>query len=68
MKNLLTFLKNLFLSDKAESSKRFFGAIGFICFIVFVAVWDHSLIDTLGFLSVSLIGLETITTAFKPKQ
>lgn len=65
---MIDFLKSLFESDKPQSSKRFFGAIGFICFIVFVAVWDHSLIDTLGFISVSLIGLDTITTAFKPKK
>ena len=68
MKNFFQFLKGLFESDKPQSSKRFFGAIGFICFIVFVAIWDRTLIDTLGFLSVSLIGLETITTAFKAKK
>lgn len=65
---MIDFLKSLFESDKHQSSKRFFGAIGFISFIVFVAIWDHSLIDTLGFISASLVGLDTITTAFKPKK
>lgn len=60
-------MRNIYQSDKPESSKRFFGSVGFICFIVFVAVWDRTLIDTLGFLSVSLLGLEAITSAFKGK-
>lgn len=65
MKKLLQFLKNIYLSDQPESSKRFYGSIGFICSIVFIAIWSHILIEQLMYVSATLIGLETITKAFK---
>ena len=60
-----TFIKNIFTSGTPESSKRIFGGIGFICAIVFIAIWQRSLTDTLLFVSASLLGLETITNLWK---
>jgi hypothetical protein len=65
MKN---FIKNMFSSDSEVSSKRVFGAIGFISSIVFIAIWKRDLIEVLLITSASMIGLETITNIFKPKQ
>jgi hypothetical protein len=57
IQNLIDFIKNIFLKDSPESSKRFFGGIGFISSIVFIGVFDHSLISTLLYVSATLIGL-----------
>ena len=54
---MIQFIKNIFSADKSESAKRFFGAIGFICAIVFIAIWAHNLIDELLYISAALIGL-----------
>ena len=62
------FLKDMFSSEKGVSSKRVFGGIGFLCSIVFIALWSRDLIDFLLITSASMIGLETITQIFTPKQ
>ena len=62
------FFRGIFSSGTPESSKRFFGAVGFICAIIFIAIWDKTLIDTLLFTSTALLGLESITTIFNNKQ
>jgi len=62
---LFNFLSNIFNADKPESSKRFFGSIGFISSIVFIGLWEHELIDELMYVSAMLIGLETVTKLFK---
>lgn len=61
------FFINIFSTNTKESSKRFFGGIGFICSIIFIALWDKQLIETLLFVSASLVGLETLTNIFKRK-
>ena len=70
MKKLFNFIANIFRKDSPESCKRFFGAIGFVVFIVYVGVFDHNLIDTLGYLSAGLIAggmAETIFSKLKSK-
>ena len=62
------FLKDMFSSEKGVSSKRVFGGIGFLCSIVFIALWSRDLIDFLLITSASMIGLETISAIFTPKQ
>jgi TfoX/Sxy family transcriptional regulator of competence genes len=49
------------------SSKRVFGALGFVCSIIFIAIWQHDLIDMLLITSASLLGLEKITDIFTKK-
>jgi hypothetical protein len=62
---MMTFLRNIFTSDKPESSKRFFGAIGYISAIVAIFVWRHDLVETLLFVSAGLLGLDSITKIWK---
>ena len=62
------FFKDMFSSDNGVSSKRVFGGIGFICSIIYIALWSRDLIDFLLITSASMIGLETITSIFTPKQ
>ena len=57
----LIFLKGIFSSTDPTSSKRFFGAIGYISAIVFIALWQKDLIETLLYVSAMLIGLDTVT-------
>lgn len=64
----MNFIKNIFTSGTPESSKRVFGGIGFICAIIFIAVWKRDLTETLLFVSASLIGLESITNIFNKKS
>ena len=61
----IKFVASALRSNTDESSKRLFGAIGFICSIVFIAIWSHSLFEELLYVSVGLLGLETITKVFK---
>lgn len=62
------FFKDMFSSEKGVSSKRVFGGLGFICAIVFIALWSRDLTDMLLITSASMIGLETISAIFTPKQ
>ena len=59
------FIKNIFTSGTPESSKRIFGGLGFICAIIFIALWNRQLTDTLLFVSASLLGLETFANIWK---
>lgn len=51
------FLRNILSKDSPESSKRLFGAIGFLLSIVFIAIWQHEMINELLYVSSALIGL-----------
>ena len=62
------FFKDMFSSETGVSSKRVFGGLGFMCAIVFIALWSRDLIDMLLITSASMIGLETISAIFTPKQ
>lgn len=64
---LIRFVASSLRSNADESSKRLFGAIGFICSIIFIAIWSHSLFQELLYTSVALLGLETLTNIFKKK-
>lgn len=64
---VIKFVAQALRSNTDESSKRLFGAIGFICAIVFIAIWSHSLFNELLYVSVALLGLESVTNIFKKK-
>lgn len=51
------YLKKVFSGSDEASSKRFFGAIGFICSILFISIWKHDLISELLYVSSALLGL-----------
>ena len=63
-----TFIKGIFTSGTPESSKRVFGALGFICAIIFIALWKRELVETLLIVSASLLGLETLSGIFKKQS
>lgn len=54
--------------DGKWSSKRVYGAIGFISVIVFVAIWQHDLISELMFTSAALLGLGILDRWSKNNQ
>ena len=56
---LLHYLKGVHSSGAAESAKRFYGGIGWLCVLVYVPIFDRDLIGELMIVSASLIGLET---------
>ena len=56
---LLHYLKGVHSSGTAESAKRFYGGIGWVCVLVYVPIFDRELIGELMIVSASLIGLET---------
>lgn len=62
---MIQFIKDMFSSDNPTSSKRVFGAIGFIAAIVKIVGWQPELTETLLFTAATLIGLEAITKIFK---
>ena len=64
---LLSFVANALRSETSESSKRIFGAIGFLASVAFIGIWVHDLINELMYVSVMLLGLETVTNLFKKK-
>ena len=64
---VVRFVAQALRSNTDESSKRLFGAIGFICSIVFIAIWSHALFDELLYVSAALLGLQSITDIFKKK-
>ena len=64
-----SFIRGIFSEGTPESSKRLFGAIGFIVAIVFIALWKRELISDLLYVSASLIGLSALVSPFvKPTE
>lgn len=72
------FFNRMFSSDKSVSSKRFFGAIGFISALILiyvvtiriVEITDNKthLIVMLLFVSAAMLGLEAIMNGFNFKR
>jgi len=62
------FILDMLSSSTGVSSKRVLGLIGYIAAIIFIALWARDLIDLLLVTSASLVGLETVTSIFAPKQ
>ncbi len=61
-----TWLNNLFSSSTSVSSKRVFGAIGFIAMIIKVFKMNDSvLVSWTITLCVAMLGLETVVGVFK---
>lgn len=58
---LMSFFANSLRAETPESSKRLFGAIGFMCFILAVFIWRHDIIELLGWISAGLLGLDVVT-------
>ncbi len=57
MKKVIEFLANALKQGENESSKRLFGAIGFVCSIFFIAIWGRQFINELLYVSAALLGL-----------
>ena len=68
MKKVFKFVKNMLSTGTNESSKRTLGAVGYICAIIFIAIWAHDLIGTLLYVSSALITGGTIETIFTKKS
>ena len=62
------FILDMLSNSTGVSSKRVLGTIGYIAAIVFIALWARQLIDLLLITSASMVGLETVTQIFTPKQ
>lgn len=54
------FIIDIFSSSSPTSSKRVFGAVGWIASIVFIAIWERELIAEMMYISAALIGLDTL--------
>lgn len=67
MKTLFKFIRNMLSTGTNESSKRTLGTVGYICAIIFIAIWAHDLIGTLLYVSSALIAGGTIETIFTKK-
>ena len=61
---IFEYIKSVNAAGTADSAKRFYGGIGF-CFCIGFAFFNQSLQEPLMYLSVSLIGLETVSNIFK---
>ena len=68
MSKFWKFLRGVFTAGSPESSKRFFGAIGWLSAIVIIYIWRLDLTETLLFVSAALIGLETMANIFTKKN
>ena len=62
-----TFFKNIFLKDKPESSKRFFGAVGFVAATIVICIFKQDLIDQLLYTSAALMGMGILDETFNKK-
>ena len=61
------FIKEMLSSQSNVSSKRVIGSIGYIAAIIFIAIWQHDMIDMLLITSASLLGLEKVADIFTKK-
>jgi len=71
MKKFFKFLQGVYSAGTPESSKRFFGSIGWLNSIIIIYIWRLDLAETLLSVSAALIGLEIaleIIKAFKKKD
>ncbi len=60
MKSFILFLINVHKNSTKESSKRFYGGIGFICAIVFIALWQRDLTNELMYTSAGMVGFDAL--------
>jgi len=57
---MIKFIKGMFSSGSDVSSKRVFGGLGFVTGLAFVGVFDHTMINTVIYVSAALLGLGII--------
>lgn len=57
---MANFLKEMLSGEKAISSKRVNGTIGWLASLVFIGIWQHDLIFEMMVTSAALIGLDTL--------
>lgn len=65
MKAFFKFMQGVYSSGSPESSKRFFGSIGWLNVIIIIYIWRHDLTETLLYVSAALVGFETILESIK---
>lgn len=56
----MDFIKQMFSENNKISSKRVNGTIGWVCAIVFIAIWNRDLIAEMMYTSAALIGLDSL--------
>ena len=64
------FIKNIFLKNRPESSKRFFGGIGMVACIFVICIWQQIYIRELLYTCAALLGLgiaDSLTAKIKEK-
>lgn len=66
MKTINYFL-NFLNKSTDQSSKRLFGAIGFICAIIGIFIWERNLLEQLLYVSAALLGLGVLDKFGKNK-
>ncbi|MEI6752339.1 MAG: hypothetical protein WCK78_04150 [Paludibacter sp.] len=52
-----TFFLNLIRKDMPESSKRFFGGIGFVCCVFVICIFKQEYLRELLYTSATLLGI-----------
>lgn len=62
------WFKKLFSSDRAVSSKRLFGAFGFLLCCFIIAVFRHDYVPELLYVSASLLGVESLASIFRRNE
>ena len=65
MKKFFKFMQGVYSSGSPESSKRFFGSIGWLNAIIIIYIWRRDLTETLLIVSSALVGFETILESIK---
>jgi hypothetical protein len=57
MQKIINFIDAIFSSDSGKSSKRFFGAIGFITAIIGIMIYKQEYLNEVLYASCALMGL-----------
>lgn len=61
------FLSRIYSKDDPDSSKRFFGSIGYLCSTFVICLCKQDLINELLYVSAGLIGLGILDNKMKSK-
>ena len=67
MRKIFAYLKSINSAESPDSSKRFWGGIGFATCVVLACIYE-ALREPLLYVSAGLLGLDKIANIFKPKS
>ena len=65
MTQFIKYLRSIHSSKTPDSSKRFYGGVGFVCVIVFVGLFRHDLVGELMITCAGLLGLGGVLEILK---